>query len=81
MPPVPLTHDKILIQTKSDFCRERGKEGRWGRWGRGGRVREVRIREWEGGRRKKGKDGGGKEGKREEGGRNDVRKKEEKVGE
>ena len=44
-------------------------------------MREVRIREWEGGRRKKGIDGGGKEGKREEGGRNDVRKKEEKVGE
>ena len=79
VPPILFTHDEILIQTKSDFWRERRKrEGRMrGREG-GGRKREREGRR-EGGkrerrRRERGRRGGGEErGRKGEGGRREGR--------
>ena len=75
VPPILLTHDEILIQTKSDFWRDRRRRevrevrvrGRGG-GGRKGEKRERRRRE----RRRRERREGGREGEREggrEGGR------------
>ena len=70
VPPILLTHDEILIQTKSDFWRERRRrEGRVWRKGREEKGKGGERRWREGGREEEGggrREEGGGEGGREE---------------